>query len=764
MNQEVVLPRTRISVFGALFVALLGAHTASAQAVVNLSIISGNGQLCCTPLNNFALQTLVVKATDSAGNPVANATITWTITTSGAFPGFGNLQDPTGASQANGGTLTTVTGADGTASALFQQSQVPPFGSLFFPYVQNSIQAAANNGSPAVTFVSKTALNDPTSPIKEVTVNSPSVGGVDLSGVASLSGQSGTAFGNPIQVKVGGEGVASAGVAGVSVRLVVPADQTATINCVTGAGADPGSVLTDGGGQASCTAVFGGSGSGVFSVLVGGVASGDQGQGPAGYTLFGPFGLGPVAPATPGLITLISGNNQSTNPGQGIANPLIAKVTDAAGLNAIANVPVTWTVSPAGAAALANTTATSDTNGLVSTRLVLASTASGVVQVKVALTSNANIFFTFSVNVNVTVSALQKLSGDLQSAVRNAPFPQALVVQVNDTRGSPVANQVVQFAIASSSVGTATLSAAAVNTNNLGQASVNVTAGAVAGAVAVTATAGGFTQTFNLTVTPPGPTLTQNSFLNGASFQAGSISPCSIATIVGAGIAPSVQGVVVANLSSFGFGLLPFALAGDSVSFGGSQAPIYNVANVSGQQQVSVQVPCDVTPGNVQVVVNVNGATANLTVPVQTVSPGIFQTAMSDGVVRAVVVRADGSFMSPSNAVRLGERVRAYLTGMGQTSPAISTNSIDNPGADLVGKDAAVLATVVIGITNNLGQGAGVTADTARYAPDLIGVYEIAFQIPFDAATGNNVTFSVSVIPAGGGTEVNSLGSKIIVQ
>ncbi|MBZ5726921.1 MAG: hypothetical protein LAP87_18240 [Acidobacteriia bacterium] len=756
------MPRIRTYVSGALLVALCGAISASAQ-VANLSVVSGNGQLCCTVLNNANFQPLVVKATDAAGNPVANTIITWTITTSGALAGSGNLIDPSGA-QDPGASVAIRTDTNGLATVQFQQNLLPLQGELNSPYVQNSIQAAANSGSPAVTFVSKTALRDPSSGVNLVTANAPLVGGFDPSVVPPLAGQSGTQFTTPIQLRVAGQGLASAGVPGVSIRLVIPADQAATIACVTGAGADPGSVLSDANGLASCTPVFGGSGSGTYFVLAGGITNTDPTVAPIGYAIFGPYSLGPITPAAPGLVTIVSGNAQSVNPGQAIAVPLTAKVTDAAGANPIPNAQVTWTVSPAGAGTLTNTIATSDVNGQVSTSLTLAATASGAVQVKVALASNANVSATFTVNVNTVISGLQKLSGDSQNATRNTAFTQPLVVQVNDTRGNPVPNTPVQFAIAASSVGTATLSAAAVSTNNSGQASITVTAGSAAGAVAVTASSGGFTQTFNLTVALPGPTLTQSGFLNGASFQAGSISPCSIATIVGTGIAPTVQGVVVANLSSFGFGLLPFALAGDTVSFGGSQAPIYNVANVGGQQQVSVQVPCDVTPGNVQVTVNVNGATANITVPVGTVSPGIFQTTMSDGVVRAVMVRADGSFMSPSNPARLGERVRAYLTGMGQTSPAIATNEIDNPGADLVGKDATVTGSVVVGITNNAGQGAGVTADSVRYAPDLIGVYEVAFQIPFDAATGNSVTFSISITPAGGGTQVSSLGSKIIVQ
>jgi hypothetical protein len=69
----------------------------------------------------------------------------------------------------------------------------------------------------------------------------------------------------------------------------------------------------------------------------------------------------------------------------------------------------------------------------------------------------------------------------------------------------------------------------------------------------------------------------------------------------------------------------------------------------------------------------------------------------------------------------------------------------------LLSTNAVVQGTVIMGITNSAGQGEGIHVTTAQAAPDLIGVFEIAFQVPADAATGNNVAFSIGVIPVGGG-------------
>ena len=81
-----------------------------------------------------------------------------------------------------------------------------------------------------------------------------------------------------------------------------------------------------------------------------------------------------------------------------------------------------------------------------------------------------------------------------------------------------------------------------------------------------------------------------SSFYNGADFKAGSISPCSIATIIAPGLAPGIQGVVTPGSL---FGPLPYLLASDAVSFNGTAAPIFNVANVSGQR-------ADHSPGSVR--------------------------------------------------------------------------------------------------------------------------------------------------------------------
>jgi uncharacterized protein (TIGR03437 family) len=142
-------------------------------------------------------------------------------------------------------------------------------------------------------------------------------------------------------------------------------------------------------------------------------------------------------------------------------------------------------------------------------------------------------------------------------------------------------------------------------------------------------------------------------------------------------------------------------------------------------------------------------------VPVLPASPGIFQTVMSDGRLRAVLVRPDGSFVSLTNPARRGEQIVAFLTGLGPTTQAnIGTNSVPAPGTT-----ASVQGQVIVGINNS-----GVQVVSSQLSPDLIGVYEVTFLVPPDAPQGNNIVFSVAVNPPNSSTTQFSNGSLIPIQ
>ena len=361
--------------------------------------------------------------------------------------------------------------------------------------------------------------------------------------------------------------------------------------------------------------------------------------------------------------------------------------------------------------------------------------------------------FTETAIIPTQLSSLTKASGDSQTAIVNTAFTSPLVVQVAVASGS-VANQVVNFSL----TGSATLSSSTAITDSNGRAQVTVLAGGTPGTVTVTASAGNVAPvTFTLTVTPPGPQLTSGSFFNGADFQKGAISPCGIATIIAAGLAPGISGVVASyNL----VGYLNYTVANDTVTVGGAQAPIYNVANVSGSEQITFQVPCSVAPGaNVPVIVTVGGGSATVNTTILPASPGVFQSQSTVNVQGfgtlplAVVLKRDGTLVSPTNPARQNETVIAYVTGMGPTSPSIATNALP-----IFGTPSAVTGQVVVGINNS-----GVPVTFAQLSEDLIGIALVAFQVPANAPQGN-VVFSIGVIPTGSSTAYYSNPAAIYIQ
>jgi uncharacterized protein (TIGR03437 family) len=424
-------------------------------------------------------------------------------------------------------------------------------------------------------------------------------------------------------------------------------------------------------------------------------------------------------------------------------------VTDASGTNPISGQTVNWTVSPAGAATVSPASSTTNGSGLAQTTATLSASAVGAITITASLTGSAsNIKTNFTVQTNVLVSGLQKIAGDSQSAPAGQTFTSPLVVQANATNGLPAQGIPISFAIS----GPGTLSANTVTTDSSGRAQVTVTAGATAGTVTVTASTGGFSQSFTLTVVPPGPNLSGGAVVNGADFQRNSISPCAAATIIATGLAPSLRGVAVPTGL---YGPLPYALAGDTVTLGNGQAPIYSVSNINGNEQLTFQVPCDVTPGSsVPLTVNVSGGSATINIAVLPAGPGIFGTVMSDGVTRAVLVRPDGSFVSLQNPARRGEIIRMYATGLGAVVPPVGTNSIAVPGTD-----SLVTGQIIVGVNN-----AGTRVVSGRYAPSLIGVYEVTFEVPADAPTGNDIVLSLAINAVGDSTTRFSGGSKIPIQ
>jgi len=374
------------------------------------------------------------------------------------------------------------------------------------------------------------------------------------------------------------------------------------------------------------------------------------------------------------------------------------------------------------------------------------------------------------------VSSLKIVSGNNQSATFGVMFVP-LVVQAG-VNGPPPSGVPVQFAVAS---GPVTLTLASVTTDVDGVAEVTATAGSTPGPATVVATVGRLSVAFHLTVLPPRTNLSPANFVNGAGFFAtgdknsGALSPCSIGTLVfgdpqtevSPPDAPNLFSTAIPNRSG------PNSAIFQGISFNSEAAPILNIATDAGnsvQALITFQVPCDVTPGSVPVSLTLVNAssipyppflTFSTTVEVRSASPGIYEAPMSDGIRRVVGFRPDGTFVSLENPARRGEIIRIYITGIGPTSPPLTTKALPTPGVDSI-STAAYVAMVLGDSFHEVA-----VLSSSRAAPSLIGVYEITFQVPADAPTGNNVFLEVGVLVTNPGDyqfAQPNVGSKIPIQ
>jgi hypothetical protein len=191
---------------------------------------------------------------------------------------------------------------------------------------------------------------------------------------------------------------------------------------------------------------------------------------------------------------------------------------------------------------------------------------------------------------------------------------------------------------------------------------------------------------------------TEASFLNGAGFFAtgdkntGALSPCSIGTFLGLPPVPVFDAVglnLFATVSQFWFQDPDFYWYG--FTFNSEPAQILGTPNPL-LGVFTFQVPCDIKPGPVSVSLGTSGDigfgpvnhTFTTIVDIHSASPGIFEITMSDGVRRAVAVRPDGTFVSPQNSARRGEKITLYITGLGPTSPPLVTGALPPRGVDAV--------------------------------------------------------------------------------
>jgi uncharacterized protein (TIGR03437 family) len=692
-----------------------------------VAIFDGNGQIARSQAPTAA--PMRVRVTDAQGTPLTGVVVTWNIT-----GGTGQLSL---ASTPGGATGETQTDGDGIASNTF-------IGGLLFAsgasFIKSTVTASTTLGSATFTQITVPALVDtrPDSP----PANLPSVRQIVPAGpipeiVANLGQTLRGAFQYEIRASSGPFVLQPIDGVGISAFTDKDAATGPTARC-------SGNSVSDDKGIVTCDLTIGGRvGAAILTVSVGGVQN-------FTYELR-------ATPGSPARIRALSGSGQRGISGRTLPQAFVAQLDDGFG-NAINGAEVEWrivqgsgtlvqTFNRSGSALIPNPQATTaenqfiNANGIVSSGFTLGNTP-GDTRVRVQLRSTPSVFAEFTVTTDVSFGSLRLVSGNSQSAIVNRAFANPLVVEVLATNGSPLPNTQVSFA--GSGI---TLSASVVSTDNLGRAQVTATAGATVGPASVQASVAASNLppvTFSLTVLPLGPTIT--AILNGASLAADTLSPCATATMQGTNIAPGVTGTL--NGESI-VRTWANTLNSSSIQFGSITAPISSITNANGQESIVFQIPCEAAPGSATVTLRTGQQTTTQQVTIRQVGPGIYEQD-EQGTRYALVQRPNGSFVSASNRAVRGERLRAFVNGLGLTNPAVVTNGLGTG-------NQRVLADLVVGVNFQ-----GVQVEEAFYAQGFLGLWTVTFTLP-TASPAGNVPFNLAATGSNGETVFSNV-SAIPVQ
>jgi minor extracellular serine protease Vpr len=220
---------------------------------------------------------------------------------------------------------------------------------------------------------------------------------------------------------------------------------------------------------------------------------------------------------------------------------------------------------------------------------------------------------------------------------------------------------------------------------------------------------------------PAKPRQTGNAVIvNAASYEPG-ISPGGLATIFGDNLT-TVSDIVLAGSNP-----LPTNLADVEVDVSGFPAPIYGIAYQNGEDQISIQVPYEAPtgPGAAEIqVYDAGKLVADFYTDSFTEDPGIF---VYDGNF-AIAEASDYSLIGPDNPAIAGEALVLYVTGLGPLNQEL----VDGYGSPTSPPLAETFDPYKVVLD-------GETCDVffSGLAPGFVGLYQINFYVPSDAASGS---------------------------
>jgi minor extracellular serine protease Vpr len=237
----------------------------------------------------------------------------------------------------------------------------------------------------------------------------------------------------------------------------------------------------------------------------------------------------------------------------------------------------------------------------------------------------------------------------------------------------------------------------------------------------------------------PTPAATTAGLVSAANPAPGSaVAPGSMASLYGT------------NLSSaklLAGAPLPFLLGGTSMTVANSPAPLFYVS----QLQVNFQVPWISIAKPTQFPLRITQGESFTTIEVTLTpyAPALFTTNGQGSGQASAIISNTTSLAAPSGAfpgsrpAKKGEFVLLYCTGLGDVKnhPAAGAVSPSNPPATTV-----TTPTLMVG-------GASVPVSFSGLAPGFVGLYQVNFQIPNSAPSGD----AVPVVLSMGGINSNSV-------
>lgn len=209
------------------------------------------------------------------------------------------------------------------------------------------------------------------------------------------------------------------------------------------------------------------------------------------------------------------------------------------------------------------------------------------------------------------------------------------------------------------------------------------------------------------------------TIVNAASFEVG-ISPGGLATVFGPNLT-TVDGVVLAETNP-----LPTRLAGVQVLVSGLPAPLYSIAYANGLDQISLQVPYDAPTGRGAAEIEVldfGQTVADFFTDSFTEDPGIFTYGGSFAIAEA----SDYSLIGTDNPAIPGEPLTLYVTGLGP----LTLNLVDGFGSPTSPPFAETVDPFQVILDNE-----NCRVFFSGLAPGFVGLYQINFYVPTDAAAG----------------------------